>query len=169
MSPSMDLPKRGDIKRRIDDDQKHMDNWEQKLEEDAEDIEISRDTQAKLELDTTEEGAMGVLENLDDAQNKGLESFDEDEKQLTDVHLESKEHGETLDTRERSGESDIKHLETKERRLHLNETMEHFTKALEGLSEDVAFLRDEAERNRELREQSDNRAKILRSRIEQGG
>lgn len=169
MASGMDLPKRSDVKRRIDDDKERMVTKEHAMEEGADDIGTARDTLGALELDTTEEGALSVSDEIENAEREAHDFFDEREVELEEVHSESEEHGDELDTREASGESDLKRIESSDDALHLDATLDRFAKALESLTEDVEFLRDEAERNRVLREQSDLRRDALRARAEQKG
>ena len=136
----------------------------QELNVDAEDVDVTRETQEAIE-GATEEGAEAITDAIGTAEGCAVDQFDQ-----TDRTLEAKQReGEILeaDLTDRSERStrDAETIGEARRGIRRTETASAMDRAEKAVNEELTFLDQYGEKNRSAREKSDAARQDLLRRI----
>jgi hypothetical protein len=163
-----DAPSRGEVTEKVDEQRDTMRETEETLETYVGDIETIRQTLESLEGGGTTEGADSVEEHIQEADNVTTDAFDREDEGLERTHEESQEYGGELQERSDSAESDRQQISDAESALKTDDAVGGLREALDAAHEDVEFLKEHFERNREDREESERIQQELQSRAHSG-
>ena len=156
---------RGEIERRIKENQEATEAKEHEVEEAVVDSERVGDVHDSLDFGGTDEGADAVEQNLDAAQDTAVEVADERDAELEETHESAREHEDEISERVEFTESDRAKIVEAEHNIAVQETLDRITDSVEAIKEDLAFLEKSHEQAAEFREEAGRRQEELRSRI----
>jgi hypothetical protein len=165
MSKKLEAPRRSEITEKIDESGELMDEQEDAADEAASDVETTERTLDDLDLGTTADGAEQVERHLQEAGDQASGEFSEHERELQDLHEDGADHERELDEREQGGESDLDRADDAKGELNSAEVLSRVEQAVEAIREDIAFLKEESERSRRNREESEQLLADLRDRL----
>jgi small-conductance mechanosensitive channel len=153
---------------RIDESEQSMSEAEDFVEEAVDDGQTVERTLDAVDLSTTEDAAQEVEQHLEGARDAAEGAFDERDEQLERLHDESRDVEEDIGEREEIAESNERVVTDGQDQLRVREVLDRIDRSLDAIRTEISFLKESEERIRALREASDDRQTLLRSRIGRG-
>ena len=169
MRKPSDIPTRGEV---TDSVQKHGDEMTEKggeMDITTSDVEVTRETMESLDLGGTVEGADEVESSIQEAEDVTVDIFEEQDAELEDIQSDTEEDEQELRERSDTSESDLGKVSDASGRIETHETVSELVKTKEGLLRDIEFLDENADRDREAREESERIQQELENRVRGGG
>ena len=156
---------RSDISGTLEKSRGDMQEKGHELEIDTKDIEITRETLDRLE-GGTEEGAGEVRGHIEQAEDLTKDMFEEDGRELEDVHGEGEAFQGNLEDSAQSTERDIGTIEDATGSIETQENLNEMDRAKQSATEDKDFLDRHVEDVDEALEQSRSDFEELRRRVQ---
>ena len=150
-----DTPSRSEISERIDGDAERMREKEGDIETTVSDIETVRHTLENLDLGGTSEGSEAVEGAIQGAEDVTVEVFDGQDTELEEIQGEDEEYECEVDERTDSVESDLGKVSDASIQIDTDEGVNELIKAKEAALQDIDFFKEQGERAREAREESE--------------
>ena len=167
MGKLTDLPRRGDITRRIDDNSAGMETRGEKAEEVTEDFEKIEETRDALDLSGTEEAVVETEQRLDEGKEITRDEFEEEARELAELQDDSRDRENDLEERRSLSEADAEKVGDAGLAIVTEQTLEKIAESLDVIREDISFMHEEQMRAWESRDESERRLIGLRARIGQ--
>ncbi|MBC2714918.1 MAG: hypothetical protein HF978_06375 [Desulfobacteraceae bacterium] len=155
---------RDEIKDRVEKAGQDMREKEDILDDDAADIETVRKTLEQLEGGTSE-GFEKIEGAIEDAENVTTEAFEKEDTELEQIQNESQEFGNEVNESKETSESDLSKISDASAEFKTNNPDKEFLRAKEEAIRDIDLLKEQEERERHAREDSDTIQEQLRSRV----
>ena len=169
MRKPSDTPTRGEV---TDSVQKCGDDMTEKggeMDITTSDVEVTRETMESLDFGGTVEGADEVESSIQEAEDVTVDIFEEQDAELEDIQSDTEEDEQGLRERSDTSESDLGKVSDASGRIETQETVNELVKTKEGLLRDIEFLDENADQDRDSREESERIQQELENRVRGGG
>jgi len=155
---------RNEIQQRLEKSGQDMREKEAILNDDTEDIETIRKTLEQLEGGTSE-GFEEVEKAIENAEDDTTEAFEKEDSELEQIQNESSEFGEEIQDSKNHSESDIGKISDASAEFKTNEPDKEFLRAKEETLRDIDLLKEQEDKERRTREESDAIQEKLKSKV----
>ena len=153
MSKHGDLPTHGDLNAKVRESEEDLDEQREVVGKTVDDAETTAGVLDALE-GATQDGADRVEGNVRDAQGQSISEYGEASGELEERQGENQEVEDDLRERSETVSTDVEKIRSASERIHSDAANRELSSAEnEGLSE-IGFLDDEADHDREAREES---------------
>jgi hypothetical protein len=159
---------RGEIGEKLDRTSEKLREKESDLDRIASDIETVRQTIVNLALEGTDEGKREVERAMDRAEDVTEKVFEHEDQELDRVQGESDEYRSDLEGRAESIGTDAEKIADTQNTIQTKEAEAEFEGARASVLEDLAFLKDVADRAKEMCRESDDAQKVHQERARTG-
>lgn len=154
MGKRSDVPTRGEISETVERHQQEMHERSEEVEKTVDDVETVRQTLENLDLGGTSEGSEAIEGAIDAAEDAGVGEFKEESEGLEQVELKSEEHEGEIHERSDTTSADLGKISDASGRLHGDAANRELVDAKEEALRDVEFLKEQAARAEDARNES---------------
>ena len=135
------------------------------MDDEASDIETIRNTLEQLEGGTSE-GFEQIEGAIEDAESITTEVFESDDQELDEIQGESQEFGNEINESKEVSESDLATISDASAEFKTDNPDKEFLHAKEEAIRDIDLLKEQEERERLAREESDAIQEQLKARVQ---
>lgn len=168
MRRKSDAPSRNEVTEQVEKKNTDMSEKVEELDTIATDSETVRDTLEGLDFGGTAEGADEVEGAIEKAGEVTAEVFEREDETLDEIQSAGEEFEAELTERSDTVESDVSKISDTSSRLETKEAAAELARAQEAAASDVAFLNEQNEKARQVREENERLQQGHRGRV-QGG
>lgn len=160
---------RTEIQEKIREDGNEMNEGLEELDTKATDIEIVRETLDSLDMEGfTAEGADDAVETIDNAEDKTIDLFEQNDQSLQEVMDKSREYTDQLKDSRDTDQDDLAKVVDTAGRIETAETAEELSHTKGSMMEDIDFLEEQQTEGIEYQQETDQARKEYQNRVNSG-
>jgi hypothetical protein len=168
MARHKDLRTRIEVTEKIETNKREMEGKETDLNDIVSDLDIVQQTLEQLDFGGLAEGAKEVESSIEGAKNVTKEVFDKEDKNLEQIQNDNEKFEGELQDRTESSKSDLGKISDATAKIKIKETNSELEKAREAAVTDIKFLKEQALRATEARNESKAIQEKLQARVHTG-
>lgn len=162
------VPTRSEVTETVHRNEEDMSEKVDALDTIATDTETVRETLDSLEFEGTAEGIDAVERAMDEAEDVTVEIFEQEDEDLEEMQSEAQDYEDELQERSDTSESDLGRISDASAQIETPEPVDKLLPAKTALLEDMDFLNEEIENDKEAREESARLQEEHRRRVQKG-